>query len=122
MQFSKVVFYSKDSAGLSQFLNEIFDTDIEYIDEVINHQCEFIKFEIRHTLININNNAAPHEQKLKFTVSGPGEMAAIKQKIEFFCYRQNMNISDLIIDQSLNHLLIRDPDGREWDFSDINQI
>jgi hypothetical protein len=119
MNFSHVIFYSKDAASLSSFISELLDTEIDYKDESIFHSSDLLNFEIRDAVVKSKKAAVSHGQRLKFVLDDLSELASLKQKIEFFCYRQKLNQNDLVIDEDSTYLLIKDPDGREWDFSVI---
>jgi hypothetical protein len=117
MIFSKVILYSLDVACLSTFIQEIFDTEIEAFENSILLKCEQVNFEVKEILVKGKKDAFRHGQALEFTLENQKSLSEIKQKIEFFCYRQKLEIENLIISSEPNFLLIQDPDGRNWRFS-----
>ena len=117
MIFSKVIFYSLDTTRLATFIQEIFDSEIYPKGDSILLHSEQLDFEIQETLVKGKKDAYRHSQALEFTVEKHEQLEEIRKKIEFFCYRQDLKLEDLILNSEKHILLIEDPDGRNWRFS-----
>jgi hypothetical protein len=99
---------------MSQFIGELFDTDISYTEDSIIHSSELIHFEILEC-----KDTHHHCSGMRFTVKNSEELTSVKQKLEFFCYRQKLDLSKFILEDSITHLVIKDPDYRPWTFSTL---
>ncbi len=89
-------------------------------EEVIKHQSIMVNFEVRERLKKEEGQASCDllpNQLLEFTVDTSSELENIKQKIQFFSYRHELVLTDLIAEEKGAFLIVRDPDERFWKFS-----
>lgn len=111
MEFGGLVLYSKDPARLSQFFSFLFDVPVERAGD--NYQTELAG--VRVEILACASNANLKKPGFKLQVDSPIELEELKQKCEFYFFKNDLHLPSLKLDQ--DKLDLQDTDGRHWSFN-----
>lgn len=117
MQLSRMILYSRDTKVLSSFLSEMFDTELMPENETIIHQSDIMDFQVCPLKKRRKKEVGAESQLLEFILDGDESLESIKQKIQFFSYRHQLSLDDLVVKEAPGQIVVKDPDGRHWQFT-----
>lgn len=113
-----VILYSQDKIRMMDFLSDVFEFEVDPEEDLIFNQGFNLK------LVEVGEEERGHFQssgiKFAFKLKDKSQIKEILSKYNFFLYRKSdQNKSEEIIFQSETGevLVIRDIDGRIWQFN-----
>jgi hypothetical protein len=110
-----IILYSQDKIRMMDFLSDVFEFEVNSVEDVIHNGA--FNLRLIELPVGEKENFQSSGVRFAFKLKDPKEMSEIINKYNFFLYRKSplLKKEEICIIEA-TQLLIKDIDGRIWQF------